>query len=250
MPNPRIEAVSRLVYRTGAHAGKSDPMVARQRAAKVTVTTSAANFTPKHTAKSGQNWRYAGGRVVRAATKNLDPLSNKEYTDPKDPSMPRRKQESNFFITINSNKNMDNLELEKGTKQMTQMLEKLSTAEAMAAYFKFGPVDPVYQNDRFAAVVKLPVCWKAAVETGDVMNRLHCHIWMTVEHYSQIQMNVQMLQAVARDSFNQGLGAKDELRIGAKPYVHVKLLPQSDWTTVMKQYIHKGMIDCKSQSED
>ena len=25
------------------------------------------------------------------------------------------------------------------------------------------------------------------------------------------------------------------------PYVHVKLLPQSDWTDVMRQYIHKGM---------
>ena len=25
-------------------------------------------------------------------------------------------------------------------------------------------------------------------------------------------------------------------------YVHVKLLPQSDWTDVMRSYIHKGMM--------
>jgi len=32
-----------------------------------------------------------------------------------------------------------------------------------------------------------------------------------------------------------------ECHIRKLPYVHVKLLPQSDWATIMRQYIHKAM---------
>jgi hypothetical protein len=240
MPNWKVAAVSRLLHRTSQHTQQTDwqeGMVQRTR--QKVITTSVADFKPQHTAKTKQAWRYQGGQILRAPSKMIN---GKVYTDPKDKDQPRRKQESNFFITINSNKSLKHGEqFDKGVKHMEQMLKHLSTEEAMAAYFKFGPVNKEYVEDRFADVIA-NTDWKAAVETGDIMNRLHAHIWLTVTHYSQIQMNCQMLQHEARKSFNEGLkDPKDPMRINQKPYVHIKLLPQSDWTSVMRQYIHKGM---------
>ena len=202
------------------------------------VTTSVADFKVKHTAKTKQSWRYQGHQILRAPSLMIN---NTKYEDPKDPGQPRRKQESNFFITINSNKSPEPGEdYDIGVKHMENMLKHLSTERSMAAYFKFGPVDKSYMGDKFADVIH-NVDWKSAIETGDTMNRLHAHVWLTVSHYSQIQMNVPILQHEARKAYNEGLGVRSHLRITAKPYVHVKLLPQSDWANVMKQYIHKGM---------
>ena len=169
-------------------------------------------------------------------------INGTRYEDPKDPGQARRKQESNFFITINSNKSPDPGEtFDVCVAHMEKMLQRLSEEKEMAAYFKFGPVDAVYSKDKFYDVVHNTE-WKANVETGDVQHRLHAHIWLTVSHYSQIQMNVSMLQHLARQYYNEGFPVNlSKLRITAKPYVNVKLMPQSDFTTIMKQYIHKGM---------
>ena len=37
--------------------------------------------------------------------------------------------------------------------------------------------------------------------------------------------------------------APDSLQVKGMPYVSVKLLPQSDFTTIMKQYMHKGLTE-------
>ena len=240
MPNPRVRQVSRLLHRTTQHAEKTpftQEMVARVRAPLI--TTSKADFVPRHSAKTKQAWRYNGGNILRAPSLLIN---GKRYEDPKDPGQARRKQESNFFITINSNKSPEPGEsFDVCVRHMEQMLRMLSTETAMAQYFKFGPVDATYSEDRYYDVID-NTDWKANVETGDKQHRLHAHIWLTVTHYSQIQMNVHALQYLARSYYNEGfpLGLS-ALRIGAKPYVNVRLLPQSDFTTVFRQYIHKGM---------
>ena len=202
------------------------------------ITTSNADFKPQHTAKSKQAWRYQGNQILRAPSVWIN---GTKYIDPKDPDQARRKQESNFFVTINTNKSPDDEQMPRAVAQMTNVLETLSQRYTMAAYFKFGPVDPTYEEDKFEDVITSNIEWKAAIETGDIMNRLHCHIWLTVTHYSQIQMNTKMLQHLTRENFNKGLRLGDPLRITDNAYVHVKLLPQSDWTSIMKNYIHKGM---------
>ena len=163
--------------------------------------------------------------------------------------MPRRKQESNFFLTINSNKTPDNPENKHlVVTRMEAMLTKLANERVLATYLKFGPKADEYKEDVYADVIH-SVDWKAAVETGDVMKRVHAHVWLTITHYSQIQINVQMLMYQAKAAYNEGLREhwsndgqkKDPLRMNRQPYVHVKLLPQGDWTSVMRQYIHKGM---------
>ena len=81
-----------------------------------------------------------------------------------------------------------------------------------------------------------------------VVHRLHAHIWVTFTHYSQIQVNSNMLQWISRRLYNSKLPANLQKKdsgcsITRLPYVHVKLLPQSDWATIMRQYIHKAMTD-------
>ena len=250
MPNPKVAAVSRLLYRTTGHAHQQyqTGMVARIRKDKTQISTQSVDFKAPHSAKTKQAWRYPGGQILRAPGLRL---GNNDYEDPKDPGQPRRKQESNFFITINSNKAPDRAEeYDFAVKQMERMLEKLSDEKVLATYLRFGPkVDGIqpkaqdYRLDKYAEVVH-SVDWKAAVEAGDVMRRVHSHIWLTITHYSQVQINIQMLMHQARKHYNEGMpldGPMKYLRMNDFPYVHVKLLPQSDWTSVMRQYIHKGM---------
>ena len=201
------------------------------------VTTSKADFQVKHTAKTNQAWRYQGHQIQRAPGIMIN---GEAYEDPKNPGQPRRKQESNFFITINSNKSPISSEMELGVRRMQAMLKDLADARTMSTYLKFGPVDKQYEKDKFADVIH-NIDWMANVETGDLVHRLHAHIWLTITHYSQVQINVHVLAHAARAAFNAGIRDGSKLRIDLKPYVHVKLLPQSDWTNVMKQYIHKGM---------
>lgn len=248
MPNPKVEAVSRLVFRDIGHTHKagSGSMVKRSRAS---IVTESIDFKPGHSAKTQQAWRYPGGNIVRAPFKMVN---GKRYEDPKNPGEARRKHESNFFITINPNKapNGDD-EMYTATKAMEKMLDHISRDATLATYLKFGPKMPEgkvseehdYRLDRYTDVIE-SVDWKAAVETGDVLHRLHAHIWLTITHYSQVQINVKMLQHIVRQEYNtvMPLGVEGKtLRITALPYVHVKLLPQSDWTSVMRQYIQKGM---------
>lgn len=224
----------------------------RIRKDKTRISTQSVDFKAPHSAKTQQAWRYPGGKVVRAPSTFL---GTQHYYDPKHPgeNLPRRKQESNFFITINTNKSpaSGTVHQVKVVRHMEQMLSRLSEESVLATYLKFGPKNVVYEEDKYMDVIH-SVDWKSAVESGDVMKRVHAHIWLTITHYSQIQINVQMLMHHARCCYNDGLEdnvviggthnkKRSYLRMTENPYVHVKLLPQSDWTSVMRQYIHKGM---------
>ncbi len=231
----RVAAVSRLLYRKVGHTSKRVQMVKRERVAKPFISTEAIDFKAPHSAKTKQSWKYPSNNIVRASH-----LKISQYHDHKDSSLARRKQESNFFVTINSNKSPDSpADCDQTVKAMENVLKELKEDRVLAQCIKFGPKNPeTYINDKYHDVVH-SVDFKAAVETGDVMRRVHCHIWLTITHYSQIQINVKMLQIIARKAFNQV--AERDNQIKDMPYVHVKLLPQSDWTDVMRQYIHKAM---------
>ena len=86
---------------------------------------------------------------------------------------------------------------------------------------------------------------QAAVETGEGFERLPCHIWLTVHHYSQVQINMPVMQQMFKRMYNQRVGGvfNQKLAITKNPYISVKLLPTSDWADVIKSYIHKAMAD-------
>lgn len=215
-------------------------------------------------AKSNQSWKYPGNNIVRAPTAEIN---GRYYTDPKEADAgsasqqgqpvleifgdgeltgtPRRKQESNFFITINPNQTYFGADEDRARARFVAALQYLSQDEVFKTYLKFGPPkcpnNEHYQSDQPDDVIFPGIEWKANVEIGEKMNRMHAHIICYVEHYSQIQINTQMFQYEFRQAFNEGLDDDDPLVLTTVPYLQVKMLPQADWTTIMKQYIHKGM---------
>ena len=242
--------VTRLGYRNTGHKGISVPnpgatnMVKRIKPASggfKGISTESVDFKAPISAKAKQSWKYAGGSIVRSPDVTIN---GTEYTDHdrpgQDSGLARRKQESNFFITINSNKAPESAEgINTALMAMDKMLKGLSKESVMATYIKFGPKHDHYREDKFADVIG-GIDWKAASETGPTHGKVHSHIWLTITHYSQIQINVQMLMYQSKRLYNQNVLLKAD-KITRQPYVHVKLLPQSNWTDVMRQYIHKGM---------
>ena len=236
-------------------------MVARQRRDEPSVVTQRVSHRPfpaGKNVKGKQAWKYPGGNIIRAPTVNLN---GRYYTDPKeadhgDPSQqgvavqagadggtPRRKQESNFFITINPNKPYEaNLE-GRARNRFVKALQHLEGNDVLARCLKFGPKDAHYAQDVAHDVLLPGIDWKATVEVGEKLGRMHAHVICYIEHYSQIQIDPKMMQYEFRRSFNDGLSDDDRLFMRHPPYIQVKMLPQSDWTTIMRQYIRKGMGD-------
>ena len=239
----RVASVSRLLYRKVGHTHKVGLQRPIGMVKRKVVTTESIDFKTPHSAKTKQAWKYKNNNIVRHPTVTIN---GTPYTDHKDAGEARRKQESNFFITINSNKSpCDAKGQDDVVKAMEAVLKHLQIERVLARCTRFGPKHPEhYSADKFTDVIH-SLDFKGAVETGDKQKRVHAHIWLTVTHYSQIQLNIQMLQHETRKEYNKALAAigREEHKIGALPYVCVKLLPQSDWTDVMRQYIHKAMTD-------
>jgi len=242
MPLERVQNVSRLLARANTTPRKlTASMVARNKKPPTSeVRTASAVKKVHHSAKSAQAWRYPGGVIQRAPQLKL---GSREYTDHKNPGEPRRKQESNFFITLNTNMSPNTpAEMSMCINGLRDAVKHLSKDHVLAACLKFGPVDSHYQLDRYGDVI-VSAEWKSSVETGEIMNRVHAHIWLTIVHYSQIQINTQMLMAQTKVAYNktkEDWGEFEKLRMKKNPYVHVKLLPQSDWAQIMRNYVTKN----------
>ena len=229
---------------------------------KVTVGSAATvnaladtRIAKKKSVKNDGAWRYPGGIIQRMESTMIN--GRGPYTDHKDPGEPRRRQESNFFITLNTNracgeKQGAQLQL-TGKEAMRKTLKQLSQDSVICKYLKFGPKHPDhYGKDLYEDVVS-KVEWTSAVEIGENNERLHCHIWLTVHHYSQIQVNMPMMQRKFKELYNANLwnlqsdsafgNYYTELSCNKMPYIQVKLLPESNWTEVIKQYIHKAMME-------
>ena len=192
-------------------------------------------------------WRYPGGVIQRHESVEIN---GRKYYDHKDPGEARRKQESNFFITLNTNRSCEGggAKAEDGKQAMKETLDELSRDDVICSYLKFGPKHAEYKADRYEDVIA-KIEWSAAVELGENLHRLHCHIWLSIYHYSQVQINMNKMQRIFKDIYNAKVAGSpyaSSLKCGAGksgglPYIQVKLLPESNWAEVMKQYIHKAM---------
>ena len=199
--------------------------------------------------KKDQTWRYPGGVITRASHLDGKRTSNGgKYTCDKDGGG-RRKQESNFFITLNTNRS-----IERGgpgaiaaQQAARYAIDKLSEDSYICTYLKFGPKNAHYQHDKYKDVVE-KVDWKGAVEVGENLFRVHTHVWMTVHHYSQVQINMPVMQHLFKQLYNSRAkeltspAIYETICVKKRPYIQVKLLPASNWAEVIRQYIHKAMI--------
>jgi len=244
----RLQQVNRLLYkeprnfrrRNGPNAQtmvKRAPAVVSVQPINLRNATGDVGVT-KLGIKDKQAWRYPGGKIVRADSTEIN---GRKYTDHRDGEA-RRKIESNFFITLNTNRTVNNIspaDDAMAREACRLALTDLSRDDLMCGYFKFGPKSEHYRDDKFEDVIQ-KVEWQASVEVGEKLERLHCHIWLTVHHYSQVQINMPVMQNMFKRLYNAK--APSTMRANKRPYISVKLLPTSDWAMIMKQYIHKGMM--------
>lgn len=219
----------------------------------VTQAISKQPFPGGKNVKSAQAWKYPGHNILR---KQETIINGRYYTDPKvdgeddrqgeapqgDASgTPRRKQESKFMITINTNRSFrgGDLRLQGQAMKATQTaVEGLSENHTLVTLLKFGPVSQHYANDKAVDVID-QVSWDGNVEVGEVFGKVHAHIIVSITHYSQIQFDSKMIQYQFMQLYNAV--ASNEIALKRLPYTQVKLLPQSNWTDIMYQYIRKGM---------
>ena len=94
--------------------------------------------------KASGAWRYPGGVIQRAPSTWL---GTKEYFDDKDPGEARRKHESNFFITLNTNRKigeeMDGRCAQEGRDACKHALELLSKDESLCTWRRRYHSEPV-----------------------------------------------------------------------------------------------------------
>ena len=201
--------------------------------------------------KGKGDWRYKDGIVQRAASLVIN---GKEYCDPKElpEKLPRRKIESNFFITLNTNRTVsaEDTHLRAiGEEIMEETMQQLSKDACINQYLKYGPMDNAFKEDRYGDIVS-SVEWNHGIEYGPTLQRLHVHIWLTIHHYSQLQINMPQMQHAFKLIYNQEVDKKflgqqkliKQFRMGARPYIQVKLLPCSEWAEVIKRYMQKAMV--------
>ena len=249
----RVRSISRLLYKQ-KDGSKCDMPKTSKVTGNVKISVGDAALGPARgdvaiRKKSDQSWRYPGGVIQRYPSTTIN---GREYFDHARESdepgkrLARRKIESNFFITLNTNrtlKKLDPITAHKGKAAVGATLKQLATDAELCKYLKFGPKSDNYKEDQYDDVIQ-SVDWNSAVETGEKLERLHCHIWLTVHHYSQVQVNMPMMQRRFKALYNAEVAKtphSQELQINKQPYIQVKLLPTSDWAEVIKQYIHKAM---------
>ena len=228
----RIGAVNRLLYKHPQRkrcAGLGDKMVKRT---QTSIVVGDVNLQPaRGDIKKEKKYLYPGGLVQRAEHLDLS-----KYNDPIDPSKARRLIESNLFVTLNTNRTYRGKDEADAKDAMVKTLETMAKDSMICQMIVFGPKSAHFRDDKYADVIK-SIEWKACVETGEKLHRLHAHIHLTVHHYSQVQVSYPLTQEIFRDEFNKHAPAA--LRMRGKPYIHVKLLPSSAWAEIVKQYIAK-----------
>jgi hypothetical protein len=169
---------------------------------ETTVSVERVYFQSATHTKKQQAWRYKGNLVARAASATIN---GRKLVDPKpgangEVGLPRRKQESNFFLTINPNlAPREGTDVSRVTAAVEKMVELLGANAGVKSILKFGPKDEHYKTDRFEDVI-LNVDWKPGVEMGGVQGRVHAHVWVwaTISHISQVQVDVHKLQYLCR----------------------------------------------------
>ena len=202
----------------------------------------------------GSSYSYGGQNQWKSRTQVRDEAYG---FDPAAPDKGRRKHETRVFVTINPNRGglQRNPRNKKAARQvyddtnihraMEHVVTELSTDSGLKSVLVFGPVDNSYDSDTYDSHVE-SVTVSACVEKGDKYFRSHGHLYITFVHYSQVQISKRLLMFKAKQWYNSFLDSvsaseSDKLSGGKKMYVHVKLMPQSDWADVIKMYLEKQL---------
>jgi hypothetical protein len=150
----------------------------------------------------------------------------------------RRKQQSNLFITINTNKRRFDEVVD--TEAMLRALSHCFQKE-VTNVLRFGPVHQLtYGGDwQYADAVIDTVEMRACVERGPVTGALHAHLFLTINHWSHIQVDIRRLQVMFKEQLHMHSSKSVKIPERALPAVMVKLYLQTDWGQIMAHYLTK-----------
>jgi hypothetical protein len=223
---------------------------------------------PRVSNKDQQRWKYKNFEIQRAPTLVIN---GTKYTDPKElpNELPRRKNSSTFFVTVNPNKVVpDDLKAvaDDAWKEGLQALEQ-GVAEN-GTCIKFGPNDPAtFAADRFEDVIIGRPKFVAKTEVGPKSGRLHAHLRVKVVHYSQVHLSIPKIQEIFKKAYDEAVAkaarkhtggdmrrtahVKSQLQINGLPYVDIELLSQSNASEIMLRYMFKDDVAaCPDAGDD
>ena len=181
-------------------------------------------------------WKVAatGGRrtTFPGASKEL----HDHHIDKNGIHLGRRKQQSNYFLTINTNKRRFDEILD--TRAVEYAIHKCFD-ERLVQALTFGPVhyDTYGEDAKWPSAVIEKVDVKAGVERGPITGALHAHLYLTITHWSQLRINVPALQDLFKEAYNAQAVTKIAPR--ARPSIKIELLPQTDFGQIVAHYLSK-----------
>src|SRR6056297_3530539 len=174
---PSGDQLTRLLWRADKHRTAAALPSMVKRTTNMAVSVERVDFRSAAHSKTQQAWRYKGNLVARApsVTINGRKLVDNKLGPNGESGLARRKQESNFFLTINPNlAPRDGPDVERVTAAVQKMVDLLGTDAGVKSILKFGPKDPHFSDDRFEDVI-LNIDWKPGVEMGGIQGRVHAH---------------------------------------------------------------------------
>jgi hypothetical protein len=178
--------------------------------------------------------RATGGRRTQFGAHTL----HDHHVDQAGLPLGRRKQQSNFFMTLNTNKRK--FDEVRDIDAMSHAINKVFK-QGVFEILKFGPAHPAtYAADGDKAddvIEKVEV--KAGIERGPVTGALHAHLYLTITHWSQLQIDVPRLQFLFKEAYNEKAVTKmsDRGRLAVK----VELQPQTDYSQIIAHYLSKSV---------
>ena len=180
--------------------------------------------------------RVTGGRRTEFGPHTL----HDHHVDQAGQPLGRRKQQSNFFMTLNTNKRK--FDEVRDIDAMSHAIEKVFKTNVYEI-LKFGPAHPnTYASDGSIAdevIEKVEV--KAGIERGPVTGALHAHLYLTITHWSQVQIDVPRLQHLFKEAYNSR--AATRMTEKGKLAVKVELQPQTDWGQIISHYLSKQVAN-------
>lgn len=258
----KFAAMSNILF-AGGHTKLTPKMVARTKAAaeqqgkskvikaKFTVqSVDAETLNKPGKIKEDQRWKYPNGIVVRHPNGIFLNPNGVPYTDPKEKEpMARRQQETNFNICINTNKAPKAHQLALAVMSMKKVNTQLASDAWLAVCLRYGPVNKEYELDRYEDIIE-SVTATGSVEIGPKLKRLHTHLRLRIIHYSQIQINLNVLKESAMRLWNNECERQPTLtgmRMTSWPHVFLgtkggpRVEQQLDIASITENYIHKGV---------
>ena len=129
--------------------------------------------------------------------------------------IPRRIHETNLFMTINTNRQSADMNALKAT-----MEEIFGNPAHVAQVLVLGPVDKRYATDQLGDVL-IKVFSEAGIERGPTNGHVHAHVWVTLEHCSQLQIGSRKMQQLVKLVYNSKVSPDDKLK--KQPFCYISL---------------------------